>query len=124
MIPVMSANHSRSSFSFFFRRFRAFLLPICLPPFHGFIIAYVHGRVNNKGGKSYRKSKIFQMDRPIMGGFVLERMTREQIEQFYQSGIWKRKRAMILRRDGYMCQLSKRYGKRVEAEVVHHIFPL
>ena len=64
------------------------------------------------------------MDRPIMGGFVLERMTREQIEQFYQSGIWKRKRAMILRRDGYMCQLSKRYGKRVEAEVVHHIFPL
>ena len=64
------------------------------------------------------------MDRPIMGGFVLEQMTREQIEQFYQSGICKRKRAMILRRDGYMCQLSKRYGKRVEAEVVHHIFPL
>lgn len=23
-----------------------------------------------------------------------------------------------------MCQISKRYGKRIDAEVVHHIFPL
>lgn len=28
-----------------------------------------------------------------------------------------------MRRDGYMCQLSKRYGKYVQAQVVHHIFP-
>ena len=26
-------------------------------------------------------------------------------------------------RDGYMCQVSKRYGKTVSAEIVHHIFP-
>ena len=29
----------------------------------------------------------------------------------------------MLRRDGYMCQLSKRYGKMREATTVHHIFP-
>ena len=32
-------------------------------------------------------------------------------------------RASVLRRDGYMCQVSKRYGKFVQAEVVHHVFP-
>lgn len=31
---------------------------------------------------------------------------------------------MVMRRDGYMCQLSKRYGRAVPAEVVHHIFPV
>lgn len=44
--------------------------------------------------------------------------------KFYESTRWKRKRAAILRRDGYKCQLSKRYGKSVEATTVHHIFPL
>lgn len=29
----------------------------------------------------------------------------------------------MLRRDGYMCQESKRYGKQVPATTVHHIFP-
>ncbi len=29
-----------------------------------------------------------------------------------------------MRRDGYTCQISKRYGKRVPAEVVHHIYPV
>lgn len=28
-----------------------------------------------------------------------------------------------MRRDGYMCQISKRYGKHRPAEIVHHIFP-
>ena len=40
----------------------------------------------------------------------------------YHSPRWKRKRAHILKKDGYMCQVSKRYGKRVDANVVHHIF--
>lgn len=42
---------------------------------------------------------------------------------FYTSQKWRHKRDMILRRDGYQCQLSKRYGKNVPAEIVHHIFP-
>ena len=41
----------------------------------------------------------------------------------YKSARWKRLRASVLKRDGYMCQVSKRYGKRVQANTVHHIFP-
>lgn len=41
----------------------------------------------------------------------------------YDSPKWKRKRNRILRRDGYRCQESRRYGKAVEATVVHHIYP-
>ena len=29
-----------------------------------------------------------------------------------------------MRRDGNRCQISKRYGKSVSAEVVHHIYPV
>lgn len=41
----------------------------------------------------------------------------------YKNPRWEAKRKSILRRDGYMDQLAKRYGKMREAEVVHHIFP-
>ncbi len=41
----------------------------------------------------------------------------------YTRGRWKRKRKKILRLDGYICQISKRYGKRIQATVVHHIYP-
>jgi 5-methylcytosine-specific restriction endonuclease McrA len=37
---------------------------------------------------------------------------------------WKNKRAKILRRDGYICQECKRFGKRHDAEMVHHIYPV
>lgn len=39
----------------------------------------------------------------------------------YNSPRWRRKRAAILRRDNYLCQNCKRYGRRREAVVVHHI---
>ena len=42
----------------------------------------------------------------------------------YNSNKWKRLARAVMRRDGYMCQLSKRYGKNVPAEVVHHIYPV
>ena len=41
----------------------------------------------------------------------------------YKSKQWEHKRSRILRRDGYRCQLSKRIGKRIEGNTVHHIFP-
>lgn len=44
-------------------------------------------------------------------------------DSFYRSKRWEEKRRKILRRDGYICQLSKRYGKMVQADTVHHIFP-
>lgn len=47
----------------------------------------------------------------------------DRAEGFYKTKKWEHKRAVILRRDEYMCQISKRYGKRVPANTVHHIFP-
>ena len=44
-------------------------------------------------------------------------------DAFYKTPRWKKLRERILRRDGYQCQLSKRYGKMVQADTVHHIFP-
>lgn len=41
----------------------------------------------------------------------------------YGSERWKKKRESILKRDGYQCQVSKRYGKMIPAKVVHHVFP-
>lgn len=42
----------------------------------------------------------------------------------YKAKRWERLRAQVMRRDGYRCQLSKRYGKSVPAELVHHIYPV
>ena len=44
-------------------------------------------------------------------------------QSFYKSKRWELLRENILRRDGYMCQDRKRYGKRIEATQVHHILP-
>ncbi len=44
-------------------------------------------------------------------------------EPFYKTKKWQSKREKILRRDGYMCQECKRYGKARQAVVVHHAFP-
>lgn len=41
----------------------------------------------------------------------------------YKSKRWVAKRRKILRRDKYLCQISLRYGRRVEADTVHHIYP-
>ena len=42
----------------------------------------------------------------------------------YKGKRWRRLATRALRRDGYKCQLSRRYGKSVEAEMVHHIYPV
>ena len=42
---------------------------------------------------------------------------------FYETKVWKRKRERIMRRDKYLCQYSKRYGKLIPAQTVHHILP-
>lgn len=44
-------------------------------------------------------------------------------DPYYNSDRWQHLRQCILRRDGFMCQDAKRYGKMVPAEMVHHIFP-
>lgn len=55
------------------------------------------------------------------GSFVL---TKGSVNVDYNSKRWRNKAKRILRRDGYMCQYSKRFGKRVDAEMVHHIYPV
>ena len=47
----------------------------------------------------------------------------KKVDPFYQTNRWKKKREVILRRDGYLCRLSKRYGKIIAADTVHHIYP-
>lgn len=44
-------------------------------------------------------------------------------DPFYKSKKWENIRARALKRDGYMCQQSKRYGLARSAEMVHHILP-
>lgn len=41
----------------------------------------------------------------------------------YTSKRWIRLRQKILKRDNYMCQYSKRYGRMIQADTVHHILP-
>jgi 5-methylcytosine-specific restriction endonuclease McrA len=47
--------------------------------------------------------------------------------EFEGSGVWRRKRAKILKRDGYLCVWCRRFGRRdkdglpVRATLVHHI---
>ena len=47
----------------------------------------------------------------------------KQVDPFYRTKRWDRLREKVLRRDGYMCQVSRRYGKRAQATTVHHVFP-
>lgn len=42
----------------------------------------------------------------------------------YRTKRWQAKRKKILKRDKHLCQISLRYGKRVEADTVHHIYPI
>lgn len=44
--------------------------------------------------------------------------------EFYKSKAWLSKREKILKRDKYLCQECKRYGKITPATTVHHIIPL
>lgn len=69
---------------------------------------------------------LLQRTRQIDGFFLFEvlMLTFEETKQFYKSPAWKLLRARVLRRDKYICQYNKRYGKVVEAKVVHHILPL
>lgn len=43
---------------------------------------------------------------------------------FYRSKPWRRKREYILKRDKYLCQECKKYGRNTEANVVHHLIEI
>ena len=54
-------------------------------------------------------------------------MKTKSPEEFYHSAAWLHKREAILRRDGYLCQECRRYGRKdrdglpVRATLVHHV---
>lgn len=50
-------------------------------------------------------------------------MKEKKLDGRYKTTRWKRLREAVLKRDGYVCQESKRFGKTRGATVVHHIFP-
>lgn len=41
----------------------------------------------------------------------------------YNSKRWKRKRAYILSRDEYIDRVQRRFGRNLDADTVHHIYP-
>lgn len=45
-------------------------------------------------------------------------------KEFYKTPKWKKKRKIILKRDEYLCQECKRYGRTTAASIVHHIKPI
>lgn len=49
--------------------------------------------------------------------------TMKKADPFYKRRRWLILREAILRRDGYLCRESARFGKRRDADTVHHIFP-
>lgn len=50
-------------------------------------------------------------------------MIHKETDPFYRSAQWERMRQRVLRRDGYVCQYMKRYGRMVQADTVHHVIP-
>lgn len=42
----------------------------------------------------------------------------------YTSKRWIKLREKILKRDNYQCQYAKRYGRIIQANTVHHIYPV
>lgn len=44
-----------------------------------------------------------------------------EVKDFYSTPRWKKKRAHILRRDGWLDQVALREGVKLEADTVHHI---
>ena len=43
--------------------------------------------------------------------------------ELFNSRRWQSLRSSVLRRDSYLDQIEKRFGRRRTAETVHHIFP-
>lgn len=51
-------------------------------------------------------------------------MTFKPVRKTLKTSRWDKFRGRMMKRDKYLCQESLRYGKRVPAEMVHHIYPV
>lgn len=69
------------------------------------------------GNPLYNTFFLFTKNRAVWCGFLLLKTMD------YKTKRWLAKRKRILKRDKYLCQYYLRYGKRVDANTVHHIYP-
>jgi len=90
----------------------------------GEILSFLFAYYSQPGGNLLSDLCIAERCRGLLPGSRPEHHMKYQRNHFYKTTRWEQKRAFILRRDGYMCQESKRFGKIKEANTVHHIFPL
>ncbi len=51
-------------------------------------------------------------------------MPFKPVRKTLKSSRWEKFRSRTLKRDKYLCQESLRYGVEVQAEMVHHIYPV
>lgn len=58
-----------------------------------------------------------------MNKFIKGNKKSESYIKKYKTKRWQKLRENVLKRDSYLCQESKRYGRYIDACVVHHIFP-
>lgn len=49
--------------------------------------------------------------------------TLKQVDPFYKSKRWQKKRQSVLRKHDYLSAEAKRYGQSKQAEMIHHIYP-
>ena len=69
-----------------------------------------------------RQKRFLIAEKGIVADGSSSLFTWEKIMDYYGSK-WKKKRKHILMLDGYVCQVSRMYGRTEEATVVHHIYP-
>lgn len=50
-------------------------------------------------------------------------MVFKQVDPFYKTKRWRKKRAASFRKHEYLCQETRRFGLDEDAEVLHHIYP-
>lgn len=59
-----------------------------------------------------------------MTSIIVMHMLGTSSMSFHKTTRWIKKRSRVLRRDEYLCQECKRYGKTTAATTVHHINPI
>lgn len=49
---------------------------------------------------------------------------RQEVQAFYDSAKWRQKSARVMSHYNYVDQVKKRFGKMIQADIVHHALPL
>lgn len=95
------------------------------PNYTEYSIVYEYGQCDNIIGIKYRAyCSPICIEKASSASAVLFSLHKKGSGMFYEEKRWRNKRTQILRRDKYLCQQCKRYGRLKPAVVVHHILHL